>query len=278
MIRIASYQVKPAENIDDRKIQLQNILLQANSRQIDFLCLPEGFLTGYYSEESRARENSLEIGSHSFVNWLKEFENCSSTVIVGFNEQCMDDIFDSAAVIEKGELLGIQRKHHLYHRYFSSGSSFQIFQSKGITFGITICLDTNYFEPARLLALQGAVLLFSPMCNIVSVEHPYAKRPLYYSHLVARSFENRCWLATADWVWPNDENVICPGNTVIYDPNGKEIARSQEMREELLTVDIPLDQLNFDKGVRFKGSSLLTHELVKILESKNENFVATPSI
>ena len=126
--------------------------------------------------------------SQAFEEWLIEFKNFNTTVIVGFNERQHGDIFDSAAIIEAGKLLGIQRKHHLYHKYFTSGSSFSVFESKGVSFGVTICLDTSYFEPSRILAFQGAVILFAPMCNLVSLSHPYAKRPPYYSQFVARYF------------------------------------------------------------------------------------------
>jgi predicted amidohydrolase len=135
--------------------------------------------------------------------------------------------------------------------------------SKGVTFGVVICLDANYFEPARLLALQGATILFSPMCNRVPPDHPYATRPSYYSHFVARSFENRCWLVTADWIWPNDNTSICPGHSVIYDYDGQEIARSKAGVEQLLLFDIPPNQLLHEKGRRVHGSPLLAQELTK---------------
>jgi predicted amidohydrolase len=127
-----------------------------------------------------------------------------------------------------------------------------------------ICLDANYFEPARLLALQGASILFSPMCNKVSIGHPYEKRPTYYSHFVARSFENRCWLMTADWIWQNDGRSVCPGHTVVYDPDGKEVARSQEAAEQLLIYDIPKERLLHEKGKRVHGSPLLAQEMAKL--------------
>jgi 5-aminopentanamidase len=206
----------------------------------------------------------LEVGESAFEDWLEVLKNFNSTIIVGFNEREGEHIFDSAAVIEKGNLLGVQRKHYLYHDYFTPGASFSPFSSKGITFGVVICLDTNYFEPARLLALQKATILFSPMCNRVPLGHSYAKRPLYYSHFVARSFENRCWLVTADWVWPNDGSSICPGHTVVYDPDGQEVARSVEEREQLLTFDIPLDQLRREKGRRIHGSHSLSREIAKL--------------
>lgn len=263
MVRIASCQITPANDLEARMAQIKATLAQAQAMNANFICLPEGALTGYYAEENLARKNSLKVGDPTFEEWMHAVKEASPdvTVIVGFNERDGKNIFDSAAVIENGRLLGVQRKHYLYHDYFTPGTFFSSFSSKGISFGVVICLDTRYFEPARLLALQGANILFAPMCNRVCLDHPYTTRPPYYSHLVARSFENRCWLVTADWVWPNDGTSVCPGHSVIYDSNGQEVARSHEGAEHLLLFDIPHDRLLCEKGRRIYGSSVLTKEL-----------------
>ena len=227
-------------------------------------------MTGYYAEKAEAELNSLEVEGDLFQRWLHEIRDGQPTLIVGFNERDGDDIYDSAAVVEKGKLLGVQRKHYLYHPYFSSGKTFSPFHSQGICFGVVICLDTMYFEPSRLLALQGATILFSPMCNKVPLDHSYAKRPSYYSHFVARSFENRCWLISADWIWHNDGNFFCPGHTVVYDPDGREIKRSQAGKEQLLIIDIPQKHLHSKKGRRIYGSSFLLEKMLKMHAMKSD--------
>ena len=129
-IRAAAYQSTPASEIEARKTQIKSILTKAEAARIDFLCLPEGFLTGYFAQENLARENSLEVGGVDFEEWLEVLKNFSPTIIVGFNERNGNHIFDSAAIIENGKLLGVQRKHYLYHNYFTSGSSFSPWSSK----------------------------------------------------------------------------------------------------------------------------------------------------
>jgi predicted amidohydrolase len=265
MIKVTAYQYTPAINIQDRKTQTHNIFKKAISKQIDFLCLPEGSLTGYYAQEELARKNSLDVEGKGFQEWLEVFRNFTATVVVGFNEQDDDQIFDSAAIIENGSLLGIQRKHYIYHNYFASGISFSPCRSKGIIFGVVICLDTNYFEPARILALQGATILFSPMCNIVSLDHAYAKRPPYYSQFVARTHENRCWLISADWVWANDGASICPGHSVIYDPDGAEITCSLDGKQGFIVTEIPTDRLFHEKGRWMHGSPTLAIEITRLI-------------
>jgi predicted amidohydrolase len=274
MVKIASCQLTPATEIQARKAQVYDMLLKCEAERMDFICFPEGFLTGYYAQETLAREHSLDIVEPAFSEWLELFKISTATIIVGFNEREGSHIFDSAAIIENGKLLGVQRKHYLYHDYFTSGTSFSPFSSKGIIFGIVICLDTNYFEPARLLALQGATILFSPMCNRVALEHPYAKRPPYYSQFVARSHENRCWLIAADWVLANDGEFVCPGHSSIYDPDGREMARSRENREDILVIDIPKERLFEDKGRRVHGSPSLAPELCN--RSFNINKIRQP--
>ncbi len=266
MIRVAAYQGTPNTSFPIRKEQIHRALHEADAAEIDFLCFPEGFLTGYYAQESLARESGLEICGSLFTDFLLEIDQYRVTAIIGFNELAEDGLFDSVAVVERGKLLGVQRKHYLYHDYFTPGVTFLPIWSKGVSLGIIVCLDSNYFEPARLLAMQGATVLFCPMCNKVPLHHPYAKRPSHYSHLVARAHENRCWLVTADWVWANDGEMVCPGHSCIYDPDGREISRSLEGREEFLIAEISWEHLFQEKGRRMHGSPVLFQQITGLIK------------
>jgi predicted amidohydrolase len=92
MVKVAAYQVAPAKAHLSRKVQAQAIIAKASSDHIDFLCLPEGFLTGYYEDEKQARVNSLEVRSQAFEEWLTIFNKASATIIVGFNEREGDQL------------------------------------------------------------------------------------------------------------------------------------------------------------------------------------------
>jgi predicted amidohydrolase len=260
-IRVAAYQGTPAETLSLRYQQIHAILSQADAQTIDIICFPEGFLTGYYDGQELMHNNSFNVQESAFQQFLDSIQNYRVTVIIGFNEHDNDLLFDSAAVIEQGKLLGVQRKHYKYHDFCQSGTDFFTFTSKGICFGVIVCLDANYFEPSRLCALDGATILFVPMCNKVSPNHPFAGRPPYYSHFIARTHENRCWLVAADWVWPHDGTVVCPGHSVVYNPDGCEMARSRE-GEDILIIDIPSDQLFSTKGKRMHGSAMLWQKIV----------------
>lgn len=271
MIRVVAYQASPASTLLERKRQIRSALEKADRDQIDFLVFPECFLTRYHEKRGEAFENSLVISEPPFQDWIAQLSEFKVTLIIGLNERKEDQLFNSAAIIEGGHLLGVQRKHYLIHDYFTPSVEFQTFQSKGITFGVIICLDSNYIEPARILALAGASVLFVPMCNIVSLDHPFAKRPPYYSQFVARAHENRCWLVSADWIWPQDGTRICPGNSVIYDPDGREVKRALPEKEQFLTTEIERDHLycREKKGRRLFGSSLLAKKLLPVNDPKS---------
>ncbi|MEM7175441.1 MAG: carbon-nitrogen hydrolase family protein [Chlamydiota bacterium] len=252
-IYVAACQIIPKHSIKERTQQILASLKVADTKNVDFLCFPEGFLTGYYAKKEIAEKTAIRIKDVDFRNLLDKTASFNATFIIGFNELEQDKVFNSAAIIEKGKLLGIQRKHYLYHNYFTPGNQFSTFYSKGIAFGVVICLDANYFEPSRILALQGATILFTPMCNKVPLKHPFAKRPPYYSQFIARAHENRCWLVGADWVWSNDGESTCPGHSVIYDPDGQEVVRSIENEQHFIIAGIDKDRLFYEKGRRVHG-------------------------
>ena len=60
--------------------------------------------------------------------------------------------------------------------------------------------------------------------------------------------------------------MICPGHTVIYDPDGQEIIRSREGKKEWLIVDITKNRLFQEKGRKIHGSITLTQKIQKLIQ------------
>lgn len=73
------------------------------------------------------------------------------------------------------------------------------------------------------------------------------------------------------WVWPNDGNFVCSGHTVIYNPDGQEMARSVEGKEQVLIYKIPSTHLYREKGRRVIGSAVLAEQLVRASIEYKEN-------
>jgi N-carbamoylputrescine amidase len=79
--------------------------------------------------------------------------------------------YNSLAMIgEDGEILGLYRKSHIpdgpgYEEkyYFRPGNTgFKVWDVCGVRIGVAVCWDQWFPEPARIMALMGAELLFYP--------------------------------------------------------------------------------------------------------------------
>ena len=78
------------------------------------------------------------------------------TTIVGFTELAADNRLYgiSAAVFQRGSVVGVYRKRHpaINRSVYAAGRETPVFRAGALTFGIVICYDSNFTEPARLMA------------------------------------------------------------------------------------------------------------------------------
>ncbi len=90
------------------------------------------------------------------------------TTIVGFTELADGGrLYNSAALFQRGSVAGLHRKLYpaINRSVYEAGRKVPVFQVEELTLGIVICNDSNYFEPARLMAAHGATALFVPANN-----------------------------------------------------------------------------------------------------------------
>lgn len=167
-MKVAVYQA-PLEAIHSLEI-LKLIRKQIDwceSKDVELLCCPEAVLGGLadYSNDPTKFALSLENGQLNRV--LAPLASKSVTTIVGFTEIDRGHLFNSAAVFHQGTVVGIYRKNHPFinKSIYKAGDAAPVFTIEGLTFGILICLDSNYEEPARTMILKGATTLFIPTNN-----------------------------------------------------------------------------------------------------------------
>ena len=65
-------------------------------------------------------------------------------------------IVGTAAVFHRGAVVGLYRKLYpaINRSVYEAGREVPVFQFGELTLGIVICNDSNYFEPARLMAAR----------------------------------------------------------------------------------------------------------------------------
>ena len=230
-------------------------LERADRDRVDIVCFPECFLTGYPDDAGAARKDAFSLDSCEMMQLLGETSHFEAAFIVGFNEQRGDDLYNTAAVVSKGHLLGHYSKCSAYQKFHKQGREFPVFDHKGLKFGIVICSDGGYIEPARLLALQGAKVIFSPHFNYIDPQGLIGHFMHVRADHVARAVENVVYFVRGNNVSLGKEECITGydgvgyGDSYIVDPWGEIMIRSRRHREDFIFVDIDPTQKESNWGL-----------------------------
>jgi 5-aminopentanamidase len=138
------------------------------SAGVDILCCPEAVLGGLADHSSRPVDLAISVASGQLQAVLAPLASDTVTAVVGFTEAGPDgQLFNSAAIVSRGRLVGVYRKMHpaIRRSVYEPGTSAPVFRVGDLTFGIVICRDSTYPELVRSLAHRGAVALFVPTNN-----------------------------------------------------------------------------------------------------------------
>ncbi len=163
------------------------------------------------------------------------------TTIVGFTELAEGGrLYNSAAVFQRGSVIGVYRKlYPAIRRYvYAPGHKATVFQVGELTFGIVICNDSNYFEPARRMAAQGAAALFVPTNNGLPTARAHAGLVAQARSVdIARAVENRMWVIRAGVAGRTGE-LVSHGSYGIVDPDGMVVRSARELSDDLIVAEI----------------------------------------
>jgi predicted amidohydrolase len=203
-IRIDLYQVicsaKFSENLDTFAVGLR----RADREGVEIVCFPECFLTGCAHSASHAREVGISADSPKMRKALEASSACDATAVVGFGELRGRDYYNSAAVVHKGRLLGVYSKCTAYESWEKQGREFPVLQHGNAKFGVVICSDGGYIEPARILAAKGAKIIFAPHNNYIDKEYLLEHYRTVRSDHTARAVENIVYFVRGNNYVPKD--------------------------------------------------------------------------
>ncbi len=216
-------------------------LEHARAENVDIIAFPELTLTGYPPEDLLFRDDFLEATENALKKLIPHVRDL--VAIIGFTEFDQNHRYNSAAVICDGQLIGVQRKHCLPNygvfdelRYFRPGERFSIFTDGTLSFGVTICEDlwcSNSLVIAQ--ARAGAQLIINISASPYEIHKPSQREGLLARH----STQERVAIALCNLVGGQDE-LVFDGQSLIYDQNGKLIARAKAFEEDLLIADLSL--------------------------------------
>lgn len=243
-MRVACYQceVIPGD-FDANWRTAMGAIHAASARGVEILALPESLLTGYYTSRDRAWENSFTIDSPQVARVLEETRDVDLAFMVGFNERRGDELYNTVLVAERGKLLGTYSKAFPCFDYFTPGRDFPVFERNGLKYGVIICADGQFIEPARILALKGARVIFAPHYNWIAPEWVVVHFQMVRQDHMARARENGVWFMRANTVGGAEDKGmgyagVGYGDSYLLDPFGQMTAHAGWHTEGLMVGEV----------------------------------------
>ena len=220
-------------------------LEKARNTGIDIITFPELVVCGYPPEDLLLKPQFIEINKQYLQKIISNSRGL--TVVIGFVD-CVDKkLFNAAAVVSDGCLVGVYRKILLpnygvfdENRYFNQGQECPLFDIDGITLGVTICEDIWYeCGPGTAEAYAGAELII----NISASPYHYRKASGREDMLVRRAARDAVFIGYNNLVGGQDE-LVFDGNSLIIEPGGRVLAYGKSFEEDLVIADLDLCQVS----------------------------------
>ena len=226
---------------------------KAGKAGVQVLCLQEVFNTPYFCPSQDPKwYDAAEAVPGPTVSLLSEYAKRYNMVIVApvYEREMAGVYYNTAAVIDAdGKYLGKYHKTHIpqvnpgfYEKYyFKPGNlGYPVFQTQYCKLGVYICYDRHFPEGARILGLNGAEIVMNPSATVAGLSQ-YLWKLEQPAHAVANGYFvgaiNRVG-TEAPW---NIGKFY--GTSYFVDPKGNFLATASEDKDELITADMNLEQI-----------------------------------
>lgn len=246
---------------------------QAHAAGAQLVIAPELALTGYPPEDLLLRPAFMAACAQSLNNLAQELADCRGLhLVVGHPHQfgqhgdlrsksmAVQQRFNAASVLSGGRVLNTYCKRELPNyqvfderRYFASGrdagQGALVFEVGGLRFGLLICEDAWFDEPAQAAVQAGAQIL----CVLNASPFHLDKAGEREARMSQRARISGCPVLYAHLVGGQDE-VVFDGASFAVDASGQVLARAAAFEPDLLLVEL-------SEGGQVSGSVAAVPEL-----------------
>jgi N-carbamoylputrescine amidase len=203
----------------------------------DVIQLPELFASEYFAvapEDRRAYRYAQPRTGEILSTFRALARELGVYLVVPWFEEDMPGIYYNAAALvgPRGELLGVHRKAHIpaaEKLYFRAGERLDVFTTDFGIVGLLICYERSLPEPARVLTLKGAEIIF--VCAATG------RSGMWSEECRVRAMENGVVVSVCNKTGDEPAGSLC-GMSMVVDPTGKILRRlAREEATLLATVD-----------------------------------------
>lgn len=265
-VTIGAVQMRCSTAVDENIEKADAMVRKAAQQGANVILLPELFERQYFCQERRYEYYHFAdtLAENKAVrHFCRTAKELGAVIPVSFYEKDGCSLYNSVAMIDAdGAILGVYRKTHIpddhYYQekfYFTPGNTgFQVWNTKFGRVGVGICWDQWFPETARCLALGGAEMILyptaigsEPILNCDSM--PHWRRCMQGhagSNLLPVAAANRIGL---ECVEPDEANggqkssLLFYGSSFITDETGELKASASREKEEVLTAEFDLDEI-----------------------------------
>ncbi len=241
-LRVALAQINgTVGDLEGNTQKIQAAMLQAHAAGAHIVCFPELALTGYPPEDLLLKPGFVAANLRQLEHLVAFSRDLPGlTAVIGFVDRD-SDIYNAAAIVHAGRLIGTYHKHYLpnygvfdENRYFQAGRKAPIFLINGVHVGVNICEDIWY--PTGPLTLQvhaGAEVILN-----INGSPYYTGKGIFREEMIAtRAADNGVIVAYLNMVGGQDE-LVFDGGSMVFNEQGALIARAKQFAEDLLIVDL----------------------------------------
>jgi 5-aminopentanamidase len=240
-MKVAAYQAPLLEaGSVDALALIRAQVERCEAEGVDILCCPEGILGGLADYSDDPMRFAIPSSDGRLESTLAVLDSDTVTTILGFTELAENRLYNTAAVLHRGSVVGLYRKLHpaINRSVYAAGDRTPVFHVGELTFGIVICNDSNYPELARSMSARGAVALFVPTNNGLPPTRAHAEIVDAARNVdIATAVENSLWVVRAD-VAGRTDRLVSHGSSGIVDPRGTVVQRARRLSEDFVVGTI----------------------------------------
>ncbi len=257
--RIGLVQQAVGGDLDKNLARAEQGVREAAARGAQLVCLQELFRTRYFPavEDAALFELAETIPGPTTERMSKLAADAGVVLIVPLFEKRATGLYHNSAVVfeRDGTQLAHYRKMHIpddpafYEKfYFTPGDlGFHCVDTSVGRIGVLICWDQWFPEAARLLALDGAELVFYPTAIGYlageSASENAAMRDSWQTVQRGHAIANGVFVCAANRVGDEGGGVRFWGTSFVADPQGRVLAQASDSQEEVLVVECDLGRI-----------------------------------